>query len=185
MYFWLLVWFCSGLRVCLGGWVVAMLPYRWLRTVCYQNALAQQLGHFKLFKCISSDECVVLSNIGNFHNMRPKQFESHHAWLQVESPYEDHGHSRCVRYCSQVRSPEVLCHDVTIHFSEVVGDGSVPRQVVLLTNVLHVFTSTVFYPVRCTRAPRNSSHSHPVHCWGMAFSSPWTVQWCHLWFVNR
>ena len=77
----------------------------------------------------------VHSNIGNFHNMRPNQFESHHAWLQVESPYEDHGHSRCVRYCSQVRSPEVLCHDVTIHFSEVVGDGSVPRQVVLLTNV--------------------------------------------------
>lgn len=94
--------------------VVAMLPCRWLRTVCYQNALAQQLGHFKLFKCNSSDKCVLLCRFGNFHT-RPKQFESLHAWLQVESPHEDHGHSRCVRYCSQVRSTEVYsivsrCH---------------------------------------------------------------------------
>lgn len=90
--------------------VVAMLPCRWLRTVCYQNALAQRPGHFKLFKCSSSDKCVLLCSIGNFHT-RPKQFESLHAWLQVESPHEDHGHSRCVRYCSQVRSTEVYFDD--------------------------------------------------------------------------
>ena len=90
--------------------VVAMLPCRWLRTVCYQNPLAQQPGHFKLFKCSSSDKCVLLCSICNFHT-RPKQFESLHAWLQVESPHEDHGHSRCVRYCSQVRSTEVYFDD--------------------------------------------------------------------------
>ena len=90
--------------------VVAMLPCRWLRTVCYQNALAQQPGHFKLFKCSSSDKCVLLCSTGNFHT-RTKQFESLHAWLQVESPHEDHRHSRCVRYCSQVRSTEVYFDD--------------------------------------------------------------------------